>query len=94
MNTRSRVASQTIAVADSVPKAKKVRSESKSAKKQSTDALVADIISSIKQDDSAAAEPANGTNDVKPAVQKKVQTVKPVRGIAKSGRPWKDVKQK
>lgn len=100
-STRSKTASQVAAPVEKVEKVKKIANKSKSAKAQNTDALVASIISSIKEDNSKSVDSDNSpdtndksANEVKPVAPKKVNAVKPVRGLPKSGRPWKDVKQK
>lgn len=90
---------------EKVEKVSKVTKKPKATKLQNTDALVSSIISSIKEDN-AKKEPATTGNadatsgessadDAKKSVAKnKPKAVKSVRGLPKSGRPWKDVKQK
>lgn len=95
MRTRSRTASQSVEVDE---KASKSVENSKTPKpKKSANASVANIISSIKEENSATKSnkttnnlKSNGEND---SVEKKSMP-KPVRGLPKSGRPWKDTKQK
>lgn len=94
MKTRSRTASQSIAADENtdVP----VQSKKKASQKQTTDVLVASILSSIKEENSAkksdGKKDENGTSN-STAVQKSVGP-KIVRGKPKSGRPWKEAKQR
>lgn len=62
------------------------------AAKQSTDALVANIISSIKEENSVQKPTEVETAKKTPPV--KVAGPKQIRGKPKSGRPWKEVKQR
>lgn len=92
MKTRSRKSSNsTVPVDDDVPTLVPVQSKKKAPQKQSTDALVASIINSIK-DEKSAEKPENG-EDKSVTAAKKV-TPKQIRGIPKSGRPWKEPKKK
>lgn len=94
MQTRRRTASQSVentekAVAVKVEKKKKVQ------QKPRNDALVASIITSIKEENSTqkAAE-ANGNSSASKKPSTKTVLPKMVRGLPKSGRPWKETKQK
>lgn len=76
---------------------KKSEKKTKSANRSKTDLLVSNIISSIKENTPKAVEPKKVENEVKPAAaapKKKPTANIPVRGKPKSGRPWKEVKQK
>lgn len=88
MRTRSRTASQSVAADESADV--QIESKKKTPKKQNNDALVASIISSIKEENSAK---KNDENSNKQPVQK-VSAPKIIRGQPKSGRPWKEVKQR
>lgn len=94
MKTRSRTASQSVANENSEIQ---VENKKKSPKKQNNNSLVASIISSIKEENlvkqSAEVESNLPKADVKRPTQKKVAP-KVVRGKPKSGRPWKEVKQR
>lgn len=88
MQTRRRKTTET---AEPVEEAKTV--SKKTPKKQKTDALVS-ILDEIKEEN-AAAKSATEDGAAKPAAaEKPIQLQKTLRGKPKSGRPWKDVKQK
>ncbi|XP_031625437.1 coiled-coil domain-containing protein 86 [Contarinia nasturtii] len=98
MRTRSRTASQSVAADENADV--QVVNKKKTPQKQNNDALVASIISSIQEENSTKeTEVKNNenshtkTNGSKPPVQK-VNAPKMIRGQPKSGRPWKDVKQR
>lgn len=91
MRTRSRTTSQSVEVVESP--AKTVGSKKKAQPKQSSDALVASIISSIKEENSTPKSAETNSNNQKSSVQKKAGP-KHVRGLPKSGRPWKETKQR
>lgn len=89
MRTRSRTASQSIAADENTDV--QVPSKKKASQKQNNDALVANIISSIEEENSSK------KSDKKPNKNGNSTAViapKVVRGKPKSGRPWKDVKQR
>lgn len=90
MQTRRRKTTET---AEPVEEAKTV--SKKTPKKQKTDALVASILDEIKEEN-AAAKSATEDGAAKPAAaaEKPIKLQKTLRGKPKSGRPWKDVKQK
>lgn len=97
MNTRSGKKSQAAVPEEKVEKVNKSATKTKSAKSKNTDALVANIIDSIKEENSKETEvnsTSNETNQVKKPAPKKIGQKKPVRGLPKSGRPWKEVKEK
>lgn len=95
MRTRSRTASQTVEVDEKTSKT--VENNKTPKPKKSTNALVTSIISSIKDENSE--RKTNKTNDDlnsnggNHSVEKKSMP-KAIRGLPKSGRPWKDTKQK
>lgn len=91
MRTRSRTTTQSVEVVESP--AKTVGSKKKAKPKQSSDALVASIISSIKEENSTPKSAETNSNNQKSSVQKKAGP-KHVRGLPKSGRPWKETKQR
>lgn len=97
MKTRSRTTSQSIAVDENVAKEAKVVSTRKVSQKPSSNAVVASIISSIKEENSAQklseAKSTSDSNGQKNSALKKAGP-KAVRGLPKSGRPWKETKQR
>lgn len=97
MKTRSRTTSQSKAADENVEKEAKVGTTKKVPQKPSTNAIVAGIISTIKEENSAQkVSEAKNTSDLngqKSTAQKK-GAPKMVRGLPKSGRPWKETKQK
>lgn len=94
MRTRSRTASQSIASDENAEV--QVQSKKKAPQKQNSDVLVASLINSIKEENSAKKsdekKPENGELNSVPAKQSVGPKV--VRGKPKSGRPWKEVKQR
>lgn len=72
-----------------------VGSKKKEKQKQNTDALDAGILTSIQIENSTkkAGETNNSASGSKKMSQKMV-VPKTVRGLPKSGRPWKETKQK
>lgn len=91
MQTRRRKISE----AEPVESPKPVKQ--KTPKKQKKDDLVASILNEIKEENAVAKSTktesvANGTTKQDPPKQQPLQ--KNIRGKPKSGRPWKDVKQK
>lgn len=108
-STRSKAASTLVEVpVEKVEKVTKVTKKPKAPKLENTDVLVATIISSIKEEnakeapistgnaDATNGENTKSTNDdaKKSVVKNKPNAVKSVRGLSKSRRPWKEVKQK
>lgn len=91
MKTRNRKGSESAAADENVPTLVPVEKKKKVSPKQSTDALVASIINSIKEENIEQKPSADGNK--KSNVPKKVAP-KTIRGIPKSGRPWKEPKKK
>lgn len=93
MQTRRRTASQS--VENTEKPVEKVEKKKKVQQKPIADGLVASIITSIKEENSTqkVAEANNGSSATKKASKKPVAP-KTVRGVPKSGRPWKEAKQK
>lgn len=94
MKTRSRAASQIVAN-ESVEV--RVEGKKKATKKQSNDAVVASIISAIKEENTAKISiEADSSSDLNAAKNPSRSGAAPkvVRGQPKSGRPWKEVKQR
>lgn len=90
MQTRRRTASQSVENTE-----KPVETKKKVQQKPKPDALVASIITSIKEENSTQkATEANNTSNASKSVSKKPAAPKTVRGLPKSGRPWKEKKQK
>lgn len=95
MQTRRRTASQSVEntekpVEVGIEKKKKVQQKPRS------DALVASIITSIKEENSTQ-KPVEANSECLSAskkANKKPAAPKTVRGLPKSGRPWKETKQK
>lgn len=110
MNTRSRAASQTIVnetvenANNSVNKSKRVKStiideSSTPSKVQKADALVANLLGSVKKENGTVSKSTELRGNDKQGAQEKTKLPKKtapkvIRGLPKSGRPWKDVKQK
>lgn len=95
MQTRRRTASQMVENAEKPAKAG-AESKKKAQQKPSADTLVASIITSIKEENSTQKGPeANGSSS-NASKKSGTKTVMPkmVRGLPKSGRPWKEKKQK
>lgn len=92
MKTRSRKSSDAATADEKVPTLVPIKNKKEKPQKQSTVALVASIISSIKDENSTEQNTSNEANG-KPAAPKKVAP-KQIRGIPKSGRPWKEPKKK
>lgn len=91
MKTRSRTVSQSVA-ADEIAVVQ-VGPKKKAPQKQSDDALVANIISSIKEENTTK-KTNNDSNSNSNATKKPVQKIANIRGQPKSGRPWKEVKKR
>lgn len=89
MKTRSRRSESAPLLVESSPK----QVAKATPKKPNANALVADILDEIKVTNAKASTTDNETA-VEENVSKPKKLAKAVRGIAKSGRPWKEVKKK
>lgn len=92
MRTRSRTASQSIAADENTEV--QIPSKKKAPQKQNNDSLVANIISSIKEENSSKKSDEKQNENGNSTAVKKSTAPKVVRGKPKSGRPWKEVKQR
>lgn len=100
MQTRRRTASQSVENAEK-PVEVGIEKKKKVQQKPRTDALVASIITSIKEENSTQKAIETNSESViqlHSSASKKANTKpavpKTVRGLPKSGRPWKETKQK
>lgn len=94
MQTRRRTASQSVENTEKPVKAV-VENKKKVQQKPNTDALVASILTSIKEENSTQkSTEANNNSGAAKKPGNKSATSKMVRGLPKSGRPWKETKQK
>lgn len=95
MQTRRRAASQSVENTEN-PVEIEIEKKKKVHQKPSTDVLVASIITSIEEENSAQKSNGSNKNDSSASKKaaKKVANPKIVRGLPKSGRPWKETKQK
>lgn len=101
MKTRSRTVSQSVDTPTKSVATEKKGQKTKTPKKQSHDEVLAGIISSIKEENLSEKSKEAKTTEIKQ--EKEVKNVsappkkgqpKAVRGLPKSGRPWKDAKKK
>ena len=93
MQTRRRTASQSIENTDKKDKIG-VESKKKVQQKPKTNASVASIITSIKEENSTQKSESNNNSSASKNSGKKSTASKMIRGLPKSGRPWKETKQK